>query len=197
MDGELRGRRLREVEDHLRDCDFCRAELEDLRQLSAKLKSLPPAGASLAADRFAAKVMMQLPQGPSRSKPQNMASVIWWLVPAALLFTWAFIQTTDHVSDLFNMILGAGIIKNSGGWILANSPRGNWYAGLLRWGQSSLTDSSWLNIQLLGDVQLFMLKFLDSLVPMAVLGMLLWSWLAGWWLYQRQGAGYKILKGMK
>jgi hypothetical protein len=185
------------VEDHLADCASCRAELEDLYQLSAQLKLLQPAGMSLTADRFTAQVIMRLPSRPDRSKPQSIAIVIWWMFPAALLLAWAFIQTTNHVSDLFNVLLGAGILRNSSGWILANSQSGNWYADLLRWVQSSLTNSGWLGIQLLGDVQLIILNLLYSLIPMAVLGVLLWSWLAGWWVYQREGAGYKLMKGLK
>ena len=40
-DGELRGRRLQQVETHLAHCAACRAELEELRALSALLQESP------------------------------------------------------------------------------------------------------------------------------------------------------------
>jgi hypothetical protein len=191
MDGELRGKRLQEVEVHLVECALCRAELEDLKQLSAQLKSSPPASTTLNGNRFASRVIMQLPPRPGRVRNQSIPAAIWWLLPATLFVAWAFINTTDYVTNLLSFLLGTGLMKNTGGWVVFNTQGGDWFTALLGWAQSGLTGSGWMGVRLLGGAELFFWNMLFSLIPMAALGMLLWGWLAGWWVYQRQEAVYK------
>ena len=40
-DGELKGKRLQQVEEHLIECEACQAELESLQGLSALLQEVP------------------------------------------------------------------------------------------------------------------------------------------------------------
>ena len=43
LDGELKGRRLYHVEEHLAYCEACRTELDSLQDLSALLQEVPAA----------------------------------------------------------------------------------------------------------------------------------------------------------
>jgi predicted anti-sigma-YlaC factor YlaD len=86
-DGELHGKALQQVENHLQACATCRAELQALQSLSSVLKSAPvpdltPPG------RFAAQVALRLPR---RAAPRPPG---WRLgVPLALIVIWAFVHT--------------------------------------------------------------------------------------------------------
>ena len=55
LDRELPNRRAREVEEHVRDCDACRAELASLERLTGRLRGLermaPPSTLGLAVER--------------------------------------------------------------------------------------------------------------------------------------------------
>ena len=41
FDGELKGRQLQQVEEHLAECEACQAELESLHGLSVMLHEVP------------------------------------------------------------------------------------------------------------------------------------------------------------
>ena len=54
-DGELPERQLHHVEEHLAQCESCRADLEALRAFSSLLKESGPAHGLMRSDRFVAQ----------------------------------------------------------------------------------------------------------------------------------------------
>lgn len=68
LDGELRGSRLRHVEEHLARCQACQAELRALQSLSMRLREVPVPRFT-PSERFTAQVSLRLPRGlPKGSK---------------------------------------------------------------------------------------------------------------------------------
>lgn len=97
-DGELSARRRQRVENHLRDCPSCRAELQALTDLSALLKS-DPLPQPISPERFAAQVQLLLPRSVS-VRPKVERLPIWVLgAPLALIVAWAFLQAALWVAS--------------------------------------------------------------------------------------------------
>lgn len=186
-DGELQGRRLRQVEAHLAECPACRAELERLRALTTLLQESPSLADLTPADRFVAQVGLRLPRRPERTVWQRGLEIGWRMAPLGLLGAWAFFEAVFFVAQVVLIALQVGV----GGDFLA---RLGW--GALADTQSQVAlRSTWL-------VQIFSLLGLDlstasrsvlqllstwgrgtalHLVPLVVVGLLYFSWLASWW----------------
>jgi hypothetical protein len=180
-DGELRGRRLRQVEAHLAQCATCREDAERLRALAALLQESPAAENLTPPERFVAQVGLQLPRRPERPARQRALETGWRLVPLGLLGAWAFVQAVFAVAGGVLVALRMGL----GGDVVA---------GLLPVSQQGLSLSEILSLSgaSLGDVGRMMLRLLGNggplgwgvtlnLVSLAVIGLLYWSWLASWW----------------
>ncbi|MCP4519386.1 MAG: hypothetical protein GY824_29670, partial [Delftia sp.] len=86
-DGELASRRLRKVEAHLAGCATCRAELDELRSLTALLGQSPGASVLTPPARFVAQVGLRLSRRPERPAWQRALETGWRWVPAGLLGT--------------------------------------------------------------------------------------------------------------
>lgn len=179
-DGELRGRRLRQVEEHLAGCETCRAELNELQCLSALLHESPAAEGLLPADRFVAQVGLRLPRRPTKPVWQRTLEAGWRLAPAGLVGAWAFVQAVFLVAGVTLIVL-----QISGIDIL----------GLQQVGHSTtrLTAAlSYAGIKL-GDTTVTILRVLDMLRDGLVLYLtatiaivlLYWSWLASLWARRR------------
>jgi predicted anti-sigma-YlaC factor YlaD len=180
-DGELQGRRLRQVEAHLVHCATCRSELESLQALGTLLQESPAAQGLTPPERFVAQVGLRLPRRPERPAWQRALEIGWQLTPLGLLGAWAFVQAVLVVA-------GAGLVA------LRMGLGGDVLAGLLPASQQglSLSEISNLSGASLGDVGRIMLGVLGNggplgwgvtlnLVSLAVIGLLYWSWLASWW----------------
>lgn len=187
-DGELKGDRLKQVEEHLAACRDCQMELEQIRKLSALLQLAPLPANLTSAERFAAQVRMRLPrtaatlQIPERQPPawQKVLRVGWLAAPVGLIGGWAFLQA---------VLILSSFLARTGLGQLFESP-------------SSLVFTPWpalpgMGGMLLLDSVIGMLPALEpsrSLIQIAYLellstvfvGVFLWSWLASWWLTQRQ-----------
>ena len=99
-DGELPSSRQGQVEEHLKDCPACRAELETLEGLSSLLKAdLMPAHTP--SERFAAQVQLRLPRASLPHTKQNAAGLPRWMlgVPLALILVWAFLRAALWVTS--------------------------------------------------------------------------------------------------
>jgi anti-sigma factor RsiW len=99
-DGELPSGRRQQVEEHLKDCPACRAELEALEVLSSLLKA-DPIPAHTPPERFAAQVQLRLPRTSLPQAKQNAAGLPRWMlgVPLALILVWAFLQAAVWVTS--------------------------------------------------------------------------------------------------
>ncbi len=174
-DGELHGRRLRQVEEHLAECAACRAELKELQSLSALLHESAAEGL-MPAERFVAQVGLRLPRRPTKPAWQRTLETGWRLAPAGLVGVWAFVQAVFIV---------AGVV------MIALQVYGVDVLGL----QQPAHHETWLTAALsllgarLGDTTLTILKALDMLrwgltfyltATLAIV-LLYWSWLASLW----------------
>jgi anti-sigma factor RsiW len=179
-DGELRGRRLRQVEDHLAECAACRAELNELQCLSTLLHESPAAAGLLPPERFVAQVGLRLPRRPTKPAWQRALEAGWRLTPAGLIGTWAFVQAVFIVA---------------GAVLIALQLYGIDVLGL----QQPVHHETWLAAGLnylgagLGPTTLTVLNALDVLASgltiylTATLAIVLlyWSWLASLWARRR------------
>lgn len=109
-DGELRGRRLAQVEAHLATCAACQAELDALDQLAGLLAEAPAPDTGTSPEQFAAQVNLRLPRkAPATDQPaqmQHLRAVGWYLVPLALIATVVVVQARNLATRLFGPLLG-------------------------------------------------------------------------------------------
>ncbi len=151
-DGELAGRRLRQVENHLEQCSFCQAELDRLQTLSSVLQESFATAPLTTPERFTQQVNLRLPRRPALTPRQRALQTIWHLIPVGLFGAWAFIQTGLIVLAVVMGALGAGI----GAELAAE------------WLPAGFTDL-WVVLAV-------------NLVFLTLIALLFWSWLAGWWV---------------
>jgi len=189
-DGELRGRRLRQVEDHLAHCATCRAELERLRAMAALLQESPAAEGLTPPDRFVAQVGLRLPRRPVRTAWQGALEAGWRLTPVGLFGAWAFIQAVLLVSGVVMGALQLGLGSDVTTWLLPASRQGPWLAEVFGLSGASLSDIGQIALQLLDSGGPLGWGVTLNLVSLVVIGLLYWAWLASWWARrQHRGEG--------
>jgi len=181
-DGELSGRRLQQVEEHLAGCEACRAELEALSALSSLLQESLPIENLMQPERFVAQVGLQLPRRPERTALQQALETGWRLIPVGLLGTWAFVQT------LFVLVTGLFLAQSIplGQTMLASIiPPGSgvsWLDELECFtGSNNLIQAALCTLGHGGPLGWAVTL---SLIVLVSIGLLYWSWLASWWLRQ-------------
>jgi anti-sigma factor RsiW len=98
-DGELRGRRLAQVEAHLADCPECLEELEMLNALSSLLDQASDAPLLTSPDRFVAQVGLRLPRR-KLVKPQaeTRKAWVWAALPVSLMVAMGFLWTVQWLT---------------------------------------------------------------------------------------------------
>jgi anti-sigma factor RsiW len=164
-DGELHGPRLQQVEDHLERCPLCRAELQEIRKLSALLQEVPLAQGSLSASRFRSQVMLRLPALPRQHPWQRTLKVGWQLAPLGAVLVWVFGQATWLAANLVSLLdlpldLSRAAMLMGGLNLLSFSPGGH------------------------AVETIFKLAFLN-LAFNALIAVFLLGWLASWWVMRR------------
>jgi len=185
LDGELRGLRLRQVEDHLLECAACHTELEDLRSLSKLLKDTVPAGTLTPTERFVTNLTLNLPRRPEAPQYQKAAEILWRLVPVAVLGAWIFTQTVLAVSTLVSTANLTGLFGNAAAWLQSGPQHTEWFSATLSLFGSNLSGNARALLDVLDDLSIFRLSFTTQLAWQAVIGVLYWIWLAVWWNRRR------------
>ncbi len=185
-DGELRGRRMRQVEAHLADCATCRAELEKLQALAALLQESPAPRNLMPSERFVAQVGLRLPRPPGRPAWQRTLEIGWRLSPLALFGAWAFGQAVFVVAGLALGVLQMGPKGNVVAGLLPTSQQGAPLAELFNLSGAALNDASRIMLWLLSNGGPLGWGVTLSLLLQVVIGLLYWSWLAGWWAYRQR-----------
>jgi anti-sigma factor RsiW len=190
LDGELQGGRLRHVEDHLAECEACRAELESLQSLSALLHEVPAAEFS-STERFASQVNLLLPQKRTAAPRRQLLEAGWWLIPIGLLTAWIFFSTTVFVSDMLSAANNFGLL-DSGAALLVSDPSAgaNWTSML---GQVGVLEG-----EVLGWAERTE-SFTRNVVPQFIwqvsIAMLYLTWIAVWWARHRRQEQAALLEG--
>jgi len=190
LDGELHGRRMVDVENHLAACAACRNELQELQTVSDLLRAAP-AAAFLPAERFVAQLILrlnaqdtalQLPRRPLRDRPPKPAAWAGWLVPAGLLGAWFFIRTIFMLTTALFAADATGLLGQASAWLTGSQPQALWYMAVnsLFGGQVSAAQQSTLS--LFNQVNVLGENLFNGFLWQAVVVLLYWGWLAAWWL---------------
>jgi hypothetical protein len=185
-DGELRGRRVQQVEAHLAGCVTCRTELEKLRGLSALLGESPAPSDLTLPEHFVAQVGLRLPRRPERSAWQRGLEVGWLLAPLGLLGAWAVVQAIFVVAGLVSIALQAGLGGDALAWLLPAPSQEARLTGLFGFSDVGLNDVGQIALNLLRDGGPLGWGVTLNLVSLLVIGLLYWSWLASWWVRNRR-----------
>lgn len=180
-DGELQGRRLRQVETHLAHCAACCAELEGPRTLSALLQESPVPEGFVPPERFVAQVGLRLPRRPTQPAWKRALETGWRLVPVGLLGAWAFVQAVFIVSGVALRALQMGLGGDAVAELLPASQQGLSMAELSISSGASLSEIGQIALRLFGSGGPLGWSVTLNLVSLAVIGLLYWSWLASWW----------------
>ncbi len=192
-DGELRGARLRQVENHLAECAECQAELDEMLSLSALLRETAPEGDFLSSERFAANLALNLPRQPEISQPRSKAREVgWWLVPAGVLGTWLFIQVTFSLRSVVLFAADAGLLGSDLAWLQGNPLQMGWFASAINLFGNQVGLAGQVVLSGLNEAHLFLTQVTGSLFPQALLAVIYLGWLAAWWLrYQARSSQSK------
>lgn len=190
FDGELKGKRLHQVEQHLAECEACQAELESLQGLSALLQDVPSAKFT-ANERFVAQVNLRLPQREVKTMRDNVIEVGWWMIPIGLLAAWIFFSTAILVSDMVTAADNFGLLDSATTLLVSDSSeRADWASTL---GQVGVLEGD--NLQWAESTESYTRNVLPQIIWQVSIALLYLTWIAIWWARQkRQGQG-QLLEG--
>ena len=184
LDGELKGRRLHQVEEHLVECEACQAELETLQDISSLLHEVP-AGEFIANETFVSQVNLLLSQRPVASTRRKVLEVGWWMVPVGLLTVWIFLSTTILVSDVVSVANNFGLLDNVN--LLASGTADNafWTSTLGQLGVLQGSSLQWAEM-----TESISRNVVPQILWQISIALLYLTWIAIWWARQRrQGSG--------
>jgi hypothetical protein len=184
-DGELHGARLRQAEQHLAGCAACRAELDELRNLSTRLQDTASMGGFLTTERFVANLALRLPRTSEQPQHLNPLTIGWWLIPVALLGIWLFIDITFSISPVITLAVDTGLLGDASAWLQGNPPQMQWFATALNLFGNQLGAPGLEILSALHDASLLIAQMAGRLIPHAILAVAYLGWLFSWWLRQQ------------
>jgi len=191
-DGELRGARLRQVENHLAECAECQAELDEMLSLSTLLRETTPEGDFLSSERFAANLALILPRQPETPQPRSKAREVgWWLVPLGTLGMWLFIQVTFSLRSVVLFAADAGLLGSDLAWLQGNSLQMGWFASAMNLFGNQVGLTGQVALSALNEAHLFVTQVTGSLLPQVLLAAIYLAWLVSWWLSHSSQASQK------
>ena len=188
LDGELHGRQLHNVEDHLTMCESCRAELASLRSLSGVLQEAPAADFP-SVERFASNLTLRLARRPVTPIQRKALEIGWWMVPVGLLLAWIFISTTSLVS---NMVLTAdeiGLLDGASAGLFSGTTDEAYWSGTL--GQFGLLSGD--SLQWAERTETFSRTAIPGIAWQVAIALLYLYWLALWWAWRTREEGQLLV----
>lgn len=190
FDGELKGTRLRQVEEHLAECETCRAELESLQGLSAMLREVPAAEFA-SHERFATQVNLLLPQKRTAAPRRQLLEVGWWMIPVGLLMAWIFVSTAILVSDVFSAAGSFGLLDDTTSALIAgSSDHAVWTSTLAQVGLLEGDSLGWAE-----TIESFTRNVVPQFTWQAAIAMLYLTWIAIWWARRTRQGQAPLLEG--
>jgi predicted anti-sigma-YlaC factor YlaD len=190
LDGELKGSRLHQVEEHLAECQMCRAELQSLKGLSTLLHEIP-APEFTSSERFAAQVSLRLPRGLPRGTKSKVQEVGWWMIPVGLLAIWVFINTAALVKDVLSTANEFGLLNNAITSLFPGLSSGAFWSGTLgEFGLLSGDTLEWAEV-----TETFTRNTLPQLIWQVSIALLYLGWIAIWWARQKRRENGQLLEG--
>jgi predicted anti-sigma-YlaC factor YlaD len=180
FDGELTGKRLFQVEEHLAGCETCQAELESLEKLSGLLQATPtPEFTPL--ERLAAQVSLRIPHRQVLISRKQVFDVGWWMIPVGLLASWVFISTAFALGDVLSAASTFGLLSGISNWLGSDASHSVYLSTTI--GQLGLLNSNSLNWA--EATERFTRMSLPPMILQASIALLYLSWLAIWWTHRR------------
>lgn len=190
LDGELKGGRLQQAEEHLAECEACRAELKSLRDLSVLLQEIPAAEFA-SRERFVSQVNLRLSQRRSAPMKNKVSEVGWWTIPVGLLMAWIFISAAGLVSDMVAAADSFGLLDSAGALLISDSSGYAYWASAL--GQIGLLEGDSLGWA--EATESFTRNVLPQFVWQVSIAMLYLTWIAIWWARQTRRGQAPLLEG--
>jgi len=185
-DGELQGKRLNHVEEHLSTCESCQAELEQMQALSNTLALYPAPSALTSADTFVAQVALQMPRSPDEPTIKRAFNFGWQAAPVGILSVWAFVQSLLIVSGIIFLLMRLGVNLEPMTNLLA-PPSGGLNLGMFfGFEGESISELGRTAVEILGVGGPLGWGPMFYLALMLILGLLYCSWMASWWVRHRQ-----------
>lgn len=175
-DGELKGKRLQQVEEHLATCEVCQAELEALHGLSALLQDVP-APEFTAPERFATQVNLLLPQKRTPTSNNRLFEVGWWMIPVGLLAAWVFISTAALLGDAVSVAKNFGILDSTTASFITTPSETVEVTSTL--GQFGMLQGS--SLQWAETTESFTRGLFPQIVLQVAVALLYLGWFATWW----------------
>lgn len=175
-DGELKGKRLQQVEEHLATCEVCQAELESLQGLSALLQEVP-APEFTAPERFASQVNLLLPQKRTPTSNNRLFEVGWWMIPVGLLAVWVFISTAALLGDAVSVAKNFGILDSTTASFITTPSETVEVTSTL--GQFGMLQGS--SLQWAETTESFTRGLFPQIVLQVAVALLYLGWFATWW----------------
>lgn len=190
LDGELKGRKLHQVEEHLAHCEACRIELDSLQSLSALLQEVPaPEFASN--ERFVSQVNLRLPQKRIAARRIQLFDVGWWMIPVGLMVVWAFISTAILFGNMVSVADSVGLLGDTiSAWVSSPSETAQVTATLGQFGVISADGLQWAERS-----ESYTRNVFPQLVWHAAVALLYLIWLAVWWARHARQPQLTFLEG--
>ena len=187
-DGELKGKRLQHVEEHLAGCQTCQTEFESLQGLSGLLHEVP-VPEFISNERFIAQVNLQIPRQTVALSRRKVLEVGWWTIPVGLLMVWIFFNTAIFLSDIMSAANNFGLLDSGiTAWVTNSASDSYWTSAL---GQLGILKGS--SLQWAESTESYTRNVLPQFIWQASIAMLYLTWIAIWWarhtLYQHQQHG--------
>ncbi len=187
LDGELRGRRLHHVQQHIAECQSCRAELESLQKISKLLHEVP-APEFPSTEKFTAQLNLRLPRKSSQPIKRKVQEVGWWMIPVSLFFVWVFITTATLVRGVVSTASEVGLLKGAPTWLADGTSSGAiWSDRLGEFGMLSGNSLKWAQ-----EAESFTRNTLPLVIWQVAIALLYVSWIVLWWARRRQGHGRSL-----
>lgn len=190
VDGELKGMRLRQVEEHLAECEACQAELDALQGLSSLLQEVPEAEFT-PNEKFVSQVNLRLPHKQVKSTRNKVIEVGWWMIPVGLLTAWIFFSTAILVSDMVSAANNFGLLDNA--TALLGSDSTNNAVWTARLGQFGVLQGD--NLQWAESTESYTRNVLPQYIWQVSIALLYLTWIAIWWARQRRREQVPLLEG--
>ena len=190
LDGELRGSRLHQVEEHLAACEACRAELQSLQGLSAALHEVS-APEFTSSERFAAQVNLRLPHELPKASKRRVQEAGWWMIPVSLLAVWVLINTSAVVGDVISAAKELGLLNSVPAWLIPASSSGAIWSGTL--GQLGILSGD--GLEWAETTEAFTRNTLPQLTWQVSIALLYLGWIAIWWARQMRQEHGQFLEG--
>lgn len=190
FDGELSERRLRQVEEHLAECEACQTELDSLYSLSELLHEVP-APEFTSVERFASQVSLRIPHKQAIISKKQIVEFSWWTIPVGLLTSWIFISTAFVLGDILSAASNLGLLSGLSDWLGSGASNDVYLSTTI--GQMGLLSGNGLNWA--EATETFTRMSLPQIIVQVSIALLYLSWIAIWWArHTRQQPG-QLLEG--